>query len=980
MKYTTILLLIAVLLSGATSPKENPIFLKYSNDQWVDSLMKKLTLDQRIGQLFMIQAYSNKKNQNTEEMIQRIRKYEVGGIIFMKGGPVAQANISNKFQQASKIPLLVAIDAENGLGFRLDSTQSYPVQMALGAVTNDTLIYKMGYEIGVQCRLAGIHMNMAPVSDINVNSENPIINYRSFGEDKNQVARKAWLYACGMQNAHVLATAKHFPGHGDTQTDSHFSLPIIGQTKNQLDSLELVPFRYLIDKGIGAIMTGHLQVPALEPNHKIPATLSKRIIDQKLKKELQFNGLIITDAMNMKGVANLYSSAESSVKALKAGNDMIEIVPRLDKAIEAVKQAVKKGELTEAEINEKCRKILTVKKWLELDKHRLVETKNLYQNLNKNEFRITKRILQEQSMTVLLNRKNLIPLQQLDTLKIASLMIGSDQQVPFQKMLGNYTQIDHFNVSKMPTEAEVSQLLNQLNSYNLLIIGINKMGLYPSKRFGITDEQISLIDKLKNKTSVICFFGNPYSLPNFSSFPQTSSLIVAYQDDQDTQELAAQLIFGSIGTTGKLPISINEQFPVNSGIAIKPIKRLKYTLPEEVKINSDYLKSRIDSLAESGISQKAFPGCQVLVAKEGKVIFQSCYGYYTYDQTQPVLPESVYDLADVTKVTASLPLIMKLYDEKKIDLDSPVGSYFQEFKNTNKGDMTLRDILTHQARLQSGLPVWLEKGRASKLRNGIFRNQPSEKYQIRVSSNLYARSDFKNQIIKDIIKSPLRQKKEYCYSDLGFSLFPFITERLTNTGFQDNLNRDFYKSLGASTTGFKPYERIPIQQIVPTEDDQFFRKELLQGYVHDEIAAVFGGVSGNAGLFSSANDLAKMMQMYLNSGYYGGKQYITGETIDEFTKVQFPQTDNQRALGFDKPTPEISGNKNRFPAADASPLSYGHSGFTGTFTWVDPSNQLLFIFLSNSVYPTRTNTRLNDLNIRATTHQIIYDAIKKGLN
>ncbi|MBL7972579.1 MAG: serine hydrolase, partial [Prolixibacteraceae bacterium] len=856
-----------------------------------------------------------------------------------------------------------------------------PVQMALGAITNDSLIYRMGYEIGEQCRLMGIHMNMAPVSDINVNAENPVISYRSFGEDKLQVARKSWLYACGMQDAGVLATAKHFPGHGDTQVDSHHNLPVIGQTQSQLDSVGLFPFSYLIDKGIHAVMTAHLQVPALEPNTKIPATLSSRIIEKKLKTELGFKGLIITDAMNMKGVSNLYSSAESSVKALKAGNDMIEIIPRLDKAIAAVKLAVAKGELTTTEIDEKCRKILTAKKWLALDKQRLVDTKNLHAKLNKNQYLLTKRLLQEQAMTVLINQKELIPLRQLDTLKIASLMIGSDGVVqPFQKMMENYTRVDHFNLSKTATEEEIQNLENQLKPYNLLIVGIQGMGLYPSRRFGISDQQISLTEKLKDRNAVFCFFGNPYALTNFPALQDANGLIVAYQNDQDVQELAAQLIFGATGANGKLPVGVKNLFPVNSGLEVNPIRRLKYTIAEEVNISTETLKQKIDSLAELGISQKAFPGCQVLVAKNGKVIFSKSYGCLTYEKEDTVKNDDLYDLASITKITAALPAVMKLYDEKKIDLDKPFANYFIEFKNSNKSEITLREILTHQARLQAGLPFWFEPGSYTKLRNGVFHDQPTEQYQVRVSSGLYARNDFRNLIIKDIVKSPLRARKDFHYSDLGFSLISIATERITGQSFSQYLNAEFFAPLGSVSMGFNPYERFPLNLIAPTESDQTFRKEILQGFVHDELAALLGGVSGNAGLFSTANDLAKVMQMYLQTGYYGGKQYISPKTVTEFTKTQFSPSPNRRALGFDKPNPGISGIKNKFPAADASPSSFGHSGFTGTFTWADPEKQLLFIFLSNRVYPSRRNSAIYDLNIRTEMHQSIYDVMKKGLH
>jgi len=977
MRQITALLFLLIVRCGITLAEDKPDFLKYKKDRWVDSLMNQMTLDQKIGQLFMIQAYSNKNDLHLEELLQQVKKYEVGGVIFMQGGPLSQSKISNKLQLASNIPILVAIDAENGLGFRLDSTLSYPSQMTLGAISNDTLIFRMGFEIGEQCRMMGIHMNMAPVSDININPENPVINYRSFGEDRLQVARKSWLYASGMQAAGVLSTAKHFPGHGDTQEDSHYDLPVITQTKSQLDSLELFPFSYLINKGIGAIMTGHLQVPSLEPNANIPASVSSRIINNKLKKDLGFNGLVITDAMNMKGISNAFSSGESSVKALKAGNDMIEIIPRLDRAIAAVKLAVQNGELSNDEIEEKCRKVLMVKKWLELDRQKTVPTEHLLSKLNNPHYLLTKRMMHEQSITVLVNQKELVPIQRLDTLKLASLMIGSEELTAFQKMLGSYARIDHFNISKTPTESEINELINQLKPYNLLLIGINGMGMYPRRRFGISDQQIEILKKLSNSNVIVSYFGNPYSLTNFPFIINSGSLIMAYQNNQEVQELAAQLIFGATLATGKLPVTIKNMFPLHSGIDTKSIKRLKYTIPEEEQISSDFLGSKLDSIAAYGIDRKAFPGCQILVAKNGKVIFQKSYGFHTYDNIEPVQNDNLYDLASVTKVTASLPAVMKLYDDKKINLDKPFATYFEEFRNTSKAEMTFRDILTHQARLQSFIPFWLEPGSNKTLRNGVFHNQPSEKFQVRVSSELYARNDFKAQIITDIVKSPLRAQKEFHYSDLGFGLFPFVTERLTGTTFQDFLSTEFYNSLGAFSTGFKPYEQFPLKQIIPTEMDLTFRKELLTGFVHDELAALLGGVSGNAGLFSNANDLAKVMQMYLQMGYYGGNQYIKPETIREFTKVQFPSTENRRALGFDKPNLGANG-KNKFPAADASPESYGHTGFTGTFVWADPKNQLLFIFLSNRVNPTRRITTINDLNIRTKMHQAIYDAIQKG--
>jgi beta-glucosidase-like glycosyl hydrolase/CubicO group peptidase (beta-lactamase class C family) len=978
MKRLAILISLVFFFAEITVAKENPRFLNYSNDQWVDSLMKKLTLDQKIGQLFMVQAYSTRKFQKTDELIKQIKQFQVGGVIFMQGAPSAQSQICNKFQQSSNVPLLIAIDGESGLGFRLDSTINYPVQMALGAITNDSIIHQMGLEIGKQLRRLGIHMNMAPVCDINNNPTNPVINYRSFGEDKMQVAHKSWLYASGLQASGVLATAKHFPGHGDTETDSHFRLPVINQTKNELDSIELYPFSYLINQGIGAVMTGHLQVPALEPNAKIPATLSARIIKNKLQEDLGFEGLIITDAMNMSGAGKI-SSSELVVRALKAGNDMVEIVPNLEKAIAAVKLAVNSGVITTKDIDLKCRKILAAKKWLGLDHQHLVEPQNIFRDLNKNEFKLTKRLLSEKALTILENRNDILPIQQIDTLKIASLSIGSEEITSFQKMLGNYAPIDHFNISKSPSETEIAKLINLLKPYNLIITGIHGLGLYPARRFGISDQQIQITEKLDKTKTIFAFFGNAYALSYFPQIKNAKGLLIAYQDDNDAEETAAQLVFGATNATGKLPVTVKDMYSLHTGIVTNNIKRLKYTFPEEVKISSEYLGHKIDSIVGLGINKKAFPGCQVLIAKEGKVIYNRSYGFLTYENKVPVQNDVIYDLASVTKVTAPLAAVMKLYDEKKINLDSTYSTYFAEFKNSNKAGLTVRDVLTHQARLQAFIPFYLEPGTKSTIRKGAFKNQPSEQFQVRISKDLYAKNDFEKTVIADIVKSPLNPKKEYVYSDLGMGLFRFVTERLTGKTFPEYLNQEFYKPLGAISTGFKPYERFPIRQIAPTEDDHIFRKELLQGFVHDEMAAVLGSVSGNAGLFSSANDLAKVMQMYLQLGYYGGKQYISQATVEEFTKVQFPQSNNRRALGFDKPSPGIKG-QNKFPAADASPESFGHTGFTGTFVWMDPENQMLVVFLSNRVYPSRNHSAISDLNIRPSIHQAIYDAIKHGLS
>ena len=982
MKKTQFLLIVCMCFALLANSQEKPVFVRYANDPWVNSTLAAMSLDEKIGQLFMVQAYSSKANEYTTSVLSDIQKYKVGGVIFMQGDPTAQANMTNRFQKESKIPMLIAMDAEWGLGFRLESTLKYPVQMALGAIADDSLIYRMGKEIGQQCRRLGVHINFAPVSDINSNPKNPVIGYRSFGEDKINVAQKAWMYASGLQDAGVFACAKHFPGHGDTDSDSHFTLPVVSQDGNFLDSVSMYPFRFLAEKGIGSVMTAHLQVPALDPDEKTPASLSEKIIQKKLIEEIGFQGLVVTDGMNMDGVSKQFSPGEAAVKAINAGNDILEIVPDLGQAIVAVKKAVADGVLSEKMIEEKCRKILAAKKWLGLDNYKPVETKNLVADLNRGEYQVTRRNLFLNSTTVLINNDSVLPLLRLDTLKIATLSIGAKSETSFQKMLGNYTNMDHFVISENETPAGTAKILGQLKPYNLVIAGIHGMKLTPSDNFGLTGSQLAAIRKLDLSKSVVCLFGNPYALGILPELENAKSLLVTYQENSTTQELAAQVIFGALDANGKLPVNVTPRFRMKDGFSLRKNGRLSYSFPENVGIRSDLLHQKIDSLARLGLKEKAYPGCQILIAKNGEVIFHECYGYYTYDTLVPVRQESIYDWASVTKITASLPAVMKLYSEKKIKLDVPFSNYWPDFKGSNKAQITLREILAHQAGLTPFIPFYTNaiKNKGD-FNSGVFRKQPTNKYSVRVSSGLYENKNYMKTIYQEISDSKLLPQKKYVYSDLGFTVFPKVIERLTGDDFEHYLKTNFYNPLGAGSITYNPYKHYPIQDIVPTENDQYFRNELMQGFVHDECAAMLGGISGHAGLFGTANDLAKLMQMYMQYGWYGGMQFIDSATVKEFIRRQYPANGNRRGLGFDKPSINNQKNelKNAYPAVDASVNSFGHSGFSGIFTWADPDNQLLFIYFTNRIYPTRDNQKIFELNLRPQLHQAIYDCIKKGL-
>jgi beta-N-acetylhexosaminidase len=970
--------LLWIFFAGLTcSHATQPPFLSFMEDEWVLSELKELTLEEKIGQLIMVTAYPNQGEIHKQALLGIIKKYKPGGVLIMEGSPHRTASLFNALQKASPVPLLIAVDGETGLGFRLDSAINYPPAQALGAVNNVRLLYDMGIDIGSQCKEAGIHINFAPVADINIHPDHPVINSRSFGENPLNVAAKATAFSRGLQDAGILAVAKHFPGHGDTYTDSHQTLPTLYKSKKSIDSMEAYPFKELIHSGVGGIMTGHLHVSAFD-SARIPASLSSNIIRLYLRESLAFEGLVITDAMNMKGVGHPPGTAE--LMALKAGNDMVEFVPDLENTLSTLRQALRTGALEGSEIEQKCQRVLALKRWCGLDSWKPTDPGTLANRINQPLHEVRLRKLIESSLTVLTNN-HVLPLAGLDTLKIASVAIGVDTLTPFQKMLGKYTEVEHFTISKNASPEALIKLRNDLRPYNLVLAGILGVAGFPAQNYGITANQREAARIVSSQRSVFVFFGNAYALRFFDHLEKTSGLVMAYEASRLTQELSAQLLFGAIDASGRLPVTINEYFKEGDGLPVKNTGRLKYTLPEETGISSRKLTQRIDSIANLGIDSMAYPGCQVLIAHKGKVIFHKCYGFLTYKKEIPVSHDLIYDWASVTKITGPLPALMKLNAEGKFDLDKPLSTYWPDFIGSNKETIKIRDILAHQGRLQDWIPYWRSTlKRNGKLKSTIFRTSPVRNFSFRVSSKLYMNWNYRKNIFDAIRESPLLKKKEYVYSDLGFYLFPSIISSLTGRDYETYLKETFYHPLGAYTILYNPYICFPTERIVPTEYDDFFRSELLQGYVHDEGAAMMGGVSGHAGLFGTANDLAKLMQMYLQKGWYGAVRYLPEETVNEFTRCQFPENDNRRGLGFDKPYIDNHKKelKDAYPAVDASENSFGHSGYTGIFTWADPDNQLLYIFFSNRVYPTRENSRLFDLNIRPAMHQAIYDCIKEG--
>ncbi len=971
-----LILSVFTVISVSFNPKETkqdpPFYL--SNTHWADSVFKSLTPDERIAQLFMVAAYSNKDKTHVKEIKKLVDQYKIGGLIFFQGGPVRQAILSNCYQSCSKVPLFVAIDAEWGLAMRLDSTTKFPRQMTLGAIQNDTLIYEMGAEIARQCKRLGMQINFAPVADVNNNPLNPVISNRSFGENKYNVARKAAMYMKGMQDNGVLANAKHFPGHGDTDSDSHKTLPTVKSSRSHLDTLELYPFKELISLGLGSVMVAHLYVPALDTTANRASTLSNKVVTNLLKDSLGFKGLVFTDALNMKGVSKFYKPGEVDVKALIAGNDVLLFPEDVPTAIKQIRVAVDSGQISQEEIDKRCMKILLAKQWAGLNHYSKIKIKNLTSELNTSNAEVINRKLTEASLTLLQNKNNLIPLQKLDSIKIASLSLGYKESNIFQQTLSNYSSITHFGVDKDAKQKEFDTVLTQLKNYNLVIIQINNTNNKPDKNFGLTPQVLSMLKSvIKQNRVIVNVAANPYILAKMDSLQFADAVIMSYEDNDYSASYSAQLIFGGIGANGKLPITPSPYFKAGTGIVTNAV-RFKYTIPEELGIDSKKLNT-IDSIAKKGIKDKVYPGCQILVAKNGKVIYQKSFGYHTYENKIKVKNDDLYDIASITKIASSTLSLMKLVDTKKVSLDEKLSSYLPELIGSNKENIVLREMLTHQAGLKDWIPFWMKTVKKDgTYKEGIYNTTPNDFFNKRVANDLYINKNYEDTIYKQITESPIKNAGKYLYSDLGYYYLKRIIEKETQAALNIYVQKTFYAPLGLSTMTYKPLAKFDLDRIAPTEFDAKFRKQLVHGDVHDQGAAMLGGVGGHAGLFSDANDLAVLMQMYMNKGEYGGMRYIDTATISEFTRCQYCK-DNRRAIGFDKP--EMNPEKESPVCSCVSYLSFGHAGFTGTLAWADPENELVYIFLSNRVYPDADDNKLAKSGIRSKIQEVIYSSLKK---
>lgn len=994
-------------------------------DAWVDSVLRRMSLRERIGQLFIYTIAPQQDKANRALLRKVVEEYKVGGLLFSGGVLHNQVALTNEAQEMADVPLMITFDGEWGLAMRLKETPSFPRNMVLGCIREDSLLYAYGREVARQCREIGVQVNFAPVADININPNNPVINTRSFGESPENVSAKVIAYARGLEDGGVLSVCKHFPGHGDTDVDSHKALPLLPFTRERLDAVELYPFKRAVQAGLSGMMVGHLEVPALEPARGVPSSLSRNVVQGLLADELQFRGLIFTDALAMQGVSN---KPNVCLQALLAGNDLLLVPRRLKEEVETIVEAVKNGVLSEKEIEAKCRKVLTYKYALQLHRKPFVRMSGLEQRLTTPYTSELISRLKEASVTLLRNTERVLPLDK-GLKNVAVLHVGDKHSIsPLLQTLTRYATPTVIPLEKDLSPVARESLRKKLSNYDRVLVCISGQQLAAYKSF---------FDEFTPSVPVVYLFFTPgKQLLSFEkAMRRSSTVMLAHTADAEVQRHVAKILYGEAAVEGRLSASIGKLFATGEGVSLTPHTSPLF-VPEEYGMSSRIL-SRIDTIAREGIEKGAYPGCQIVILKDGKEMYAKAFGTHTgvtngastvYNRS--VHMTDVYDTASLTKMAATLLAVMKLYDKGLLNLTDRASYYLPWLKDTDKKNITIRQLLLHESGLpatilfyreaidEESYPDRLFSQRADALHNvrigaktwanpnfnfrdGLISNTKTKQCTLEVCKGMWLHGDFKDEYIRKIVETPLGSRR-YRYSCVGFILLQQIVEARTGMPMDEFLQKEFYLPMSLTRTGYLPLRSggntvkalhdaptvkalpapyvdgrtyaIAEEDIVPSANDPFLRKSLLRGYVHDETAAFLGGVSGNAGLFSNALDVAQICQLILNGGVLNGKRYLSKETCRLFTSTV--SAISRRGLGFDKPD---TSNPDRSPCAPSAPAEvYGHTGFTGTCAWVDPVNALVYVFLCNRLYPEVWNTTLMTENIRTRIQEAMYESLQKS--
>ena len=950
--------------------------------EWVESRLAKMTLKEKIGQLFIHTVPLHDTEANRKNIRNAIKEYKIGGILFSDGKVVNQVTLTNYAQELADIPLMITFDGEWGLNMRLKEIPAFSRNRVMGCIQDNELLYEYGKEVARQFREIGVHVNFAPVADVDNNPLNPVINTRSFGGDVRNVTGKVIAYSRGLEDGGVLSVSKHFPGHGDTNVDSHKALPVLKFTRERLDSIEMYPFRKAIEAGLGGVMVGHLEIPALS---KKPSSLSPEILDI-LQEEFGFKGIAFTDALEMKGVSN---NLNVCAQALMAGNDMLLPPRNLKREMDGVLAAVKAGKLTEEYLTEKCRKVLTFKYALGLHEPPFIQLSGIEKRLKRPSTQDLRDRLEKAAVTVVGNEGGVLPMD-VDLKNTAILNIGkSSEGKIFHQQLNKYMKVDRI----LAHPDSITTLSKRLAKYDRVIVAI-----HTEKYAAYQGMLATLASKLPLSYVYFTPLKNIYR--KGVAWKKAASVILGHVGSATVQQFVAEVMMGREKATGRISVEVKDYRLPGEGVDLESTKKYR---PEDYGMDASVL-SKVDEIALEGIKAKAYPGCQVLIMKDGLPVYDKCFGTFTYEDSKKVEPEHLYDIASLTKTTGTLLAVMKLYDEGKFGLTDPISKYVPAMKGSRKGRITIEDLLYHQSGLPGSHPFYREAINDSSYTGGFFKGRidanhhlrvdrrlyvvddfkykdeylssvSSEDYPLQVAENLFVSPSFPEKILEMIAsdKVPLRDRR-YRYSCLNFVLLKEMVEQISGMPMDEYLEKEFYAPMGMKSTLYNPLRRFQPEQIVPTIQKDYLRgRKELRGYVHDEIAAFMGGVSGNAGLFSNARDVAKVYQMLADGGQYGGKRYLSLETCQLFMNKK--SRISRRTLGFDKPEP----TPGKGPCADEAPKEVvGHTGFTGTCAWADPKNGLVFVFISNRIYPRPFDHKgLMTLKIRPRIQQLMYQALKQ---
>lgn len=958
---------------------------KHQTDAWVDSVFNAMTPEQRIGQLIAQCVMCNDVARAKTEIKALVEKYHIGCIYFSSGPAENYAELGKYTNSISKTPVFVALDGEWGLSMRMKNTPRFPKNMMLGAIQDDQLLYEYGLEMAKECRTMGISVNFAPSVDVNSNPKNPVIGTRSYGEDPINVGRKAVAYSRGLEDGGVMSVAKHFPGHGDTHADSHKTLPLVDKSYMELQATDLVPFQNYIKAGLSGIMLAHLNVPALKTG-SLPSSLCKSVGTDLLKGKMEFNGLVFTDALTMKGAAG--SGQPNGLLAMKAGAEVLLEPSNLPENFRAMKAEYAKGGNEKTLIDNACKKILAYKYAMNLHKQKPIISKGINARVNTRSAELTMRKLFAAAITAIKNNDNILPLKHLNT-PVTLINIGEDTANTFANTCSKYTKITKYSI----TDGNQA-CINKLTAGDRVIVGIFSEKAWSAAALA------RIAAKVGAENVIPVFFTRAYSLKSFSTtIAKCKATLLAYESERFAQEYAAQAVFGGIDVTGRTPVTIEGVGKYGTGVDIAKT-RLGYAMPEEVGLDGKFV-FQADSLAKEGIKQGAYTGCQVLVAKNGKIVFDRNYGYTNTSKRQKITENTLFDLASVSKATGTLPGIMKAIDMGKLSLTGKLSQYIPALKGNPKGNLTLTELLYHETGIPAALNAYKEftdstsyKGKLvmgkksalypkyagggyinanAKVRRDITSPTRSDKFNYKLGNRMYVGKITYDTIMQIIHNIKQRDNKKYRYSCLNFCLLMEAEENATKTAHDKFLYTNIYRPLGAYNTTYNPLEQFPTSRIASTEVDEYFRDGLITGTVHDETAAFSGGVQGNAGLFSTATDLAKYCQMLLNNGEYGGEQIISENTAKIFMTSRSKKS--HRGLGFDKPQKDP---KKSSTCEEADPSVVGHTGFTGTAFWIDPKNDIIYIFLSNRVCPSRNNRAFSKVGARAGIFRLVYQSLERN--